>query len=92
MSSYKDLHDRFHLAFQIQDDILDVIGDAALLGKPIGSDDKNNKATYVSLYGLENAKAEVVRLTNEAIDLLEELPGEKGFIKELLLWLVNREK
>lgn len=80
------------MAFQIQDDILDVAGSADTLGKPIGSDDKNNKATYVSLYGMDNAKAENVKLTKEAIDLLEVLPGEKTFIKELLLWLVNREK
>lgn len=80
------------MAFQIQDDILDIVGSAEALGKPIGSDDKNNKATYVSLYGMDNAKAEVVRLTGEAIDLLEDLPGERTFLKELLLWLVNREK
>lgn len=88
----ENIASKIGMAFQIQDDILDVIGSAEALGKPIGSDDKNNKATYVSLYGLENAKAEVVRLTNEAIDLLKDLPGEKDFLKELLLWLVNREK
>ena len=79
-------------AFQIQDDILDVTGDEAALGKPVGSDDKNNKATYVTLYGLENARSEVERLTKEAIGLLEDLPGDKEFLKELLLWLVNRDK
>ena len=88
----ENIASKIGMAFQIQDDILDVIGSAEALGKPIGSDDKNNKATYVSLYGLENAKEEVVRLTNEAIDLLQDLPGEKDFLKELLLWLVNREK
>lgn len=88
----ENIASKIGMAFQIQDDILDVIGSAEALGKPIGSDDKNNKATYVSLYGLKNAKAEVVRLTNEAIDLLKDLPGEKDFLKELLLWLVNREK
>ncbi len=88
----ENIASKIGMAFQIQDDILDVIGSAEALGKPIGSDDKNNKATYVSLYGLENAKAEVIRLTNEAVDLLQDLPGEKDFLKELLLWLVNREK
>ncbi len=88
----ENIASKIGMAFQIQDDILDVVGSAEALGKPIGSDDKNNKATYVSLYGMENAKAEVVRLTKEAIDLLEDLPGEKSFIKELLLWLINREK
>ena len=88
----ENIASKIGMAFQIQDDILDVIGSVEALGKPIGSDDKNNKATYVSLYGLENAKAEVIRLTNEAVDLLQDLPGEKDFLKELLLWLVNREK
>jgi len=88
----ENIASKIGMAFQIKDDILDVIGSVEALGKPIGSDDKNNKATYVSLYGLENAKAEVIRLTNEAVDLLQDLPGEKDFLKELLLWLVNREK
>lgn len=79
-------------AFQIQDDILDVIGSAEVLGKPIGSDDKNNKVTYVSLYGMDNAKETVLDLTKEAVNLLEDMPGDKAFLKALLLWLVNREK
>lgn len=80
------------MAFQIQDDILDVIGNENLLGKPVGSDDKNNKVTYVSLYGMDNAKEEVLRLTKEAVDLLENMAGDKIFLRDLLLWLVNREK
>ena len=58
------------IAFQIQDDILDVTSTFEELGKPIGSDAKNNKQTYVTIYGLEHAKAEVKRLSEEAISLL----------------------
>ena len=80
------------MAFQIQDDILDVIGDAALLGKPIGSDDKNNKVTYVTLYGIDKAKEEVEKLTKEAATLLGQLEYRNEFLLELLLWLVKRDK
>ena len=81
------------MAFQIQDDILDVIGDAALLGKPIGSDDKNNRVTFVTLYGIDKAKEEVEKLTKEATELLLQLSGHNNeFLLELLLWLVKRDK
>ena len=80
------------MAFQIQDDILDVIGDAALLGKPIGSDDKNNKVTFVTLYGIDKAKEEVEKLTKEAVTLIEQLGYNNEFLLELLLWLVKRDK
>lgn len=61
------------IAFQIQDDILDVISSAEELGKPIGSDEKNNKTTYVTLEGIEKAGNEVQKLTDEAVGLLREL-------------------
>ncbi len=80
------------MAFQIQDDILDIIGDEATLGKPIGSDDKNNKVTYVTLYGIDKAKEEVEKLTEEALRLLEELERKNEFLESLLLWLVKRDK
>ncbi len=80
------------MAFQIQDDILDVIGDEATLGKPIGSDNKNNKVTYVTLYGIDKAKEEVEKLTEEALRLLEELECKNEFLESLLLWLVKRDK
>ena len=79
------------LAFQIRDDILDVEGSEEVFGKPIGSDEKNAKLTYVSLYGLERAKAEVVRLTDEAHTLLDELPGDVGFLHGLFDVLIQRE-
>ena len=78
------------LAFQIRDDILDVTGTEAELGKPVGSDEKNSKVTYVSLYGLEHAEKEVKRLSDEAIALLEALPVKNQFLEELLMSLVSR--
>lgn len=80
------------LAFQIQDDVLDVIGDKETLGKNVGSDEKNQKATYVIFEGLEKSKQEVKTLTEEAITILQELPYENPFLTELLRWMVLRDK
>ncbi len=80
------------IAFQIQDDILDVTGSFEELGKPIGSDEKNNKVTYVSLHGLEKAKADVEALSKEATMLLHTLQGDNPFLEELLLSMINRRK
>ena len=80
------------LAFQIQDDILDVTGNEKELGKPVGSDEKNHKTTYVTLEGMEKAGQEVENLTEEALKLLDELPGDTGFLKELFLSLCTRRK
>ena len=80
------------VAFQIQDDILDVTSTMEVLGKPIGSDEKNHKVTYVTLAGLEKAQEEVARLSNEAIALLDELPVQSEFLKETILYLIHREK
>lgn len=78
-------------AFQIQDDILDVTSTAEVLGKPIGSDSKNEKSTYVSLKGLEQAKADVAEISSRAIDALDSLPYENPFLKELIIMLINRK-
>ena len=80
------------IAFQIQDDILDVISSAEELGKPIGSDEKNNKTTYVTLEGIEKAGNEVQKLTDEAVGLLRELTDEKSFLEELSQSLCARRK
>ena len=80
------------LAFQIQDDILDVTSSREELGKPVGSDAKNNKTTYVTLEGIEKEGEEVKRRTEMAIELLDDLPGEKEFLKELFLSLCTRRK
>jgi len=78
------------IAFQIQDDILDVTGTFEQLGKPIGSDEKNDKVTCVSLMGLDRAKEEVERLSNEAVALLNNMPFEHTFLEELILNLIHR--
>ena len=79
-------------AFQIQDDILDVTSTNEALGKPVHSDEKNDKTTYVTLLGLEEAKKEVERLSDEAIRLLHQLSGENQYLERLLLWLVHRDR
>lgn len=80
------------VAFQIQDDVLDVTSSMEVLGKPIGSDEKNNKVTYVTLVGLEKAQAEVEKLSNEALELVSQLPVQSEFLKETILYLIHREK
>ena len=80
------------IAFQIQDDILDVTSSQEELGKPVGSDEKNHKTTYVTLEGIEKAGEEVKRLTEQAVELLYQLPGEKEFLKEVFLYLCTRRK
>lgn len=74
--------DRLGLAFQIVDDILDVTSSQDVLGKPIGSDAEQNKTTFVTLLGLDGAKAEAERLTNEALALLDEIPNTE-FLRAL---------
>ena len=78
------------IAFQIQDDILDVIGDSAELGKMVGSDAQNNKQTYVTLNGLEQSQKAVEELSKEAVAILESFAGEHEFLKELILQLIHR--
>lgn len=78
------------LAFQIRDDILDVTGNADELGKPVGSDEKNHKNTYVALEGLEKAKEDVKRYSESAIDRLKSLPVRNEFLYELIEELIER--
>lgn len=80
------------MAFQIQDDILDVVGDAKVIGKPVLSDDKNHKTTYVTLYGLEEAKEKVRVYSQRAIKQLTNLKYENEFLVELIKKLITREK
>ena len=79
------------LAFQIQDDILDVVGDQVVLGKAIGSDIANEKTTFVSVYGLETCRSMVRNLTVEA-EAAAETFADGGFLKELAGYLANRNK
>ena len=78
------------LAFQIRDDILDVTGNTDELGKPVGSDEKNHKNTYVALEGLEKAKEDVKRYSESAIDRLKSLPARNEFLYELIEELNDR--
>lgn len=80
------------IAFQIQDDILDVTSTEEVLGKPILSDEKNDKTTYVTLVGLEKAKEYVETISMEAIALLHRFETEDAFLEELLRALIHREK
>ncbi|XCP83915.1 polyprenyl synthetase family protein [Roseburia hominis] len=80
------------IAFQIQDDILDVTSTTEELGKPVHSDEKNEKTTYVTLKGLEEAAKDVEKLSKEALMLLMDLPGENPFLTELIRELIHRRK
>jgi geranylgeranyl diphosphate synthase type II len=80
------------LAFQIRDDILDVTSTLETLGKPIHSDDKNEKTTYVTLRGLEKASADVEEISNRALERLAGIPYENAFLTELIKSLIYREK
>ena len=80
------------IAFQVQDDILDIIGDEKTLGKPVGSDEKNNKTTYVTLKGLEKATDEQKKMSGHAIEMIESLGFENSFLVELIKSLITRIK
>lgn len=92
VSKVEKIAKRVGMAFQIQDDVLDVTSTAEILGKPILSDEKNEKTTYVTILGLEGAQKEVKRLSDEALALLFELPGEKDYLETLIRELIHREK
>lgn len=79
-------------AFQIQDDILDVTSSTEVIGKPVGSDDKNEKSTYVSIKGLEQAKKDVLKMSEGAINTLKTFSYENIFLENLIKALINREK
>jgi len=87
----ESIADKVGMAFQIQDDILDVTSSTDELGKPVLSDDKNNKFTYVSLLGLEDAGEYVSVLSEAAIKDLRELGMESEFLEELINYLINRK-
>lgn len=80
------------IAFQIQDDILDVTSSLEILGKQVGSDEKNHKLTYVAVYGLEESKRQVERLSEEAVQILASFPRRNLFLEELVQQLIYREK
>lgn len=80
------------LAFQIVDDILDIEGDTATMGKQVGSDIANDKSTYVSILGMQQAKEFVQQLTQKAIDALDAFNGDTAYLKELAQYLACRKK
>ena len=79
------------LAFQIQDDILDVTSSAEVLGKPVLSDEKNHKTTYVTLKGLEKAREDGKEISRRAVELLRSLGGDHAFLEELIAMLTDRK-
>ena len=79
------------LAFQIEDDILDVTSTAEELGKPIGSDEKNNKSTYVSLFGLETARKMADETTKEALACLDSFGEKAEALREIAKLMTNRK-
>ena len=84
--------EKIGVAFQILDDILDVTSTAEELGKPVHSDEKNNKVTYVTLFGTEKAAEQVEELSEKAIDLLKSLNKNNEFLYLLIEKLINRRK
>ncbi len=79
-------------AFQIRDDILDITSSLEVLGKPVGSDEKNQKATYAVMEGIEAAEAKVQQLSIQAMERIHSLPQQNLFLSELLRYLIHREK
>lgn len=90
VNDFQSAAEKLGVAFQIQDDILDVMGNAEKLGKPIGSDKANCKVTYVTMYGLENSSQKVKKLSVEAEEIFDLY--NCGFLKSLTHYLINRDK
>lgn len=97
-SSEKDIErlsryaEKIGLAFQIKDDILSEEGNPDVTGKPVGNDKKHNKCTYVSVFGIEGAKKELEKITNEAVEILEYYGDKAEFLKQLAIYIKNRNK
>lgn len=79
------------LAFQIVDDILDIVGDEKILGKPIGSDIENHKSTYPALVGLDKSREIAKNLIEEAKDSISKLSGDSTFLKDLADYIISRD-
>lgn len=92
----EDVAKKIGLAFQIQDDILDISGDEKVIGKPVHSDEKNEKSTYPVLHGMEESRKKVAEYTDAGIAALDGITAadeeHKSFLRELLMSLVEREK
>lgn len=90
--SVEQMANQVGLAFQIQDDVLDVTSTTEVLGKPVFSDEKNDKTTYVSLVGLEQAKEDVEKYSDKALEILESFQKDSMILHDLFIKLINREK
>lgn len=88
---YDKFADNLGKAFQIKDDILDETSTTEELGKNVGSDRKNDKSTYITLYGMEKTQKMLEDTTNAAISALDETGGDNRFLKELAMYLLNRK-
>ena len=80
------------LAFQLKDDLLNIESDENTLGKPVGSDGKKRKQTYIALHGIEKTKNDYIKLSGEAFDIIEDLSGGKGFILPLVKHITSRNR
>jgi geranylgeranyl diphosphate synthase type II len=80
------------IAFQIKDDILDIVSTTEILGKKTNSDTQNNKTNFISMYGLEECEKRCIELTNDCITLLDKLEKDSSKLKEITLLLLNRKK
>ena len=86
----EEIGHKIGLAFQVRDDIMDVISTQEEMGKPVRSDEKNEKTTYVTLFGTEAAQEQVETWTGEALQILETLPGDKAFLGALFAEMAGR--
>ena len=92
LKAFLDFAKKFGLAFQIKDDILDVLGDESTIGKPINSDSKHNKATYPSIIGLEASQLRAEKLCYEALKILNKLPYNTDNLIKLSKFIILRNK
>ncbi len=89
----EEIASKVGLAFQIQDDILDVTSTAEVLGKPVFSDERNQKTTYVTCRGIDECRRLVEEVSKEALQGLSALGGHQNeFLRQLLIWLISRER
>ncbi|MBQ9827834.1 MAG: polyprenyl synthetase family protein [Lachnospiraceae bacterium] len=92
IAKWEEIGYRVGMAFQVRDDILDETGTEEELGKPVHSDDDNDKYTYVRIHGLEAGERYVAEMSDAALDLLDgiDAPGDKTFLRELIMYMIRR--
>ena len=90
VSKLVEFSEKFGLAFQIRDDILDVIGNEREIGKPVGSDEQKNKSTYASVLGITKSQLKAEKLSKDAIDILISLPYETERLEDLCKMIIER--